>query len=222
MKMSLWIDSHEPRKIKELFKKYGIPNEDVEIKIEKLEYADYVFGSEGNYVGIERKTLNDLINSLYAKGKFNMPRLWQQLWALKEHYRHPLLIIEGDLSYLTFRPKRIQEAIWGLLATLILKFGSVVVLSNVGQTRRLICSIYKQLDKKGKSLPIITEKSLKPKEIRKLMLQTISGIGAELSKRILDKYSDFSELRKLKPKELSSEIKGLSLQKASIILEAIS
>jgi len=220
--MSLWIDSHEPKKIKELFQRYGIPGEQVEINIQALPYADYVFGIGDNYVGIERKTLNDLINSLYAKGKFNMPRLWQQLWALKEHYRHPLLIIEGDLSYLTFRPKRIQDAIWGLLATLILKFGSVVVLSNVGQTRKLICSIYKQLEKKGRSLPVITEKSLKPKEIRRLMLQTISGIGAELSKRILDKYCDFSELRKLKAKELSSEIKGLSLGKARIILEAIS
>ena len=61
----------------------------VRVSIERLEVGDYVVGDT---YGIERKTADDLVDSIIDK------RLFEQAKLLREAYEKPLIIIEGDLE----------------------------------------------------------------------------------------------------------------------------
>ncbi len=84
------VDNRESKEIiKELIK------EEIEVERKQLETADYILqtkniNNEIQNVGIERKTINDLLNSIIDK------RLINQLIILKENFDIPLLIIEGE------------------------------------------------------------------------------------------------------------------------------
>src|SRR5687768_5687083 len=59
----------------------------VHVEIAQLPVADFLLGGG---VAVERKTARDLISSIIDR------RLFEQAGHLREHYSHPVLILEGD------------------------------------------------------------------------------------------------------------------------------
>jgi len=93
----IFIDSRE-NSIIEYFKQY-----DCEIQKKMLLYGDFLVSDR---VCIEKKTVNDFIQSITDK------RLFQQLKLLKENFEKPILIIEGESSlYGTLQPNIIRGAL---------------------------------------------------------------------------------------------------------------
>jgi ERCC4-type nuclease len=77
-----FVDSNEPRQMRELLIANGWQQE-------RLNSGDYsFFSATGQSIGIERKTVSDLISSLQG-------RLPNQFFNLIEDYEIPILLIEG-------------------------------------------------------------------------------------------------------------------------------
>jgi ERCC4-type nuclease len=93
----IFIDSREDSII-EYFRQY-----DCEIQKKMLLYGDFLVSDR---VCIEKKTVNDFIQSITDK------RLFQQLKLLKENFEKPILIIEGEDSlYGVLQPNIIRGAL---------------------------------------------------------------------------------------------------------------
>src|SRR3989344_1882451 len=114
--MPIIILDHRENKIikKELIK------EGIEIEEKQLVSADFIIRTkdiEGKIqtVGIERKTLQDLLNSIVDK------RLINQLISLKENFDLPLLIIEGDENIYELRNFH-PNSIRGMIASIAIDF----------------------------------------------------------------------------------------------------
>jgi DNA excision repair protein ERCC-4 len=70
------------------------------IDFAQLKVGDYVVSPE---TAIERKTIHDLLNSIYDG------RLFIQCSQLNEHYRKPILIVEGNIIDFLDTPEEQQE-----------------------------------------------------------------------------------------------------------------
>jgi len=105
----IFIDSRE-NSIIEYFKQY-----DCVIQKKMLLYGDFLVSDR---VCIEKKTVNDFIQSITDK------RLFQQLKLLKENFEKPILIIEGENSlYGTLQPNIIRGALSSITVDLRITFG---------------------------------------------------------------------------------------------------
>jgi ERCC4-type nuclease len=85
-------------------RKSGIPDllrrAGATIDFAQLKVGDYVISPE---TAIERKTIQDLLNSIYDG------RLFIQCSQLNEHYIKPVLIIEGNLAEFLYTPEKQQD-----------------------------------------------------------------------------------------------------------------
>ena len=70
------------------------------IDFAQLKVGDYVVSPE---TAIERKTIQDLLNSIYDG------RLFIQCSQLNEHYMKPVLIVEGNIVDILYTPEKQQE-----------------------------------------------------------------------------------------------------------------
>lgn len=81
---TIFIDSRESDKeIRGLFNNQN----DFEVKIEKLDRGDIIFGDN---IAIERKSVNDFISSISS------PTFFEKLFDLKNHYKQTYLWVDGD------------------------------------------------------------------------------------------------------------------------------
>ena len=84
-KLRIVVDEREKKSgIPDLLKGIGI-----NLEIKTLPIGDYIVAPE---IIVERKTISDLISSIFDG------RLFDQCNRLKEHYKFPILLIEGDTS----------------------------------------------------------------------------------------------------------------------------
>jgi len=98
-----------------------VKNHRIEYKVQKLDVGDLVLPNE--YV-VERKSIRDFLNSLTGT-KEGRARLLEQMRALSETYKNPVLLIEGGLSvrldandkavYVPIRKKKIRNRIYAVI-----------------------------------------------------------------------------------------------------------
>jgi len=210
--IKLLVDHREDKSlIKELSKKHNI-------EIKQLITADYIIqgkDTEGNElnIGIERKTLNDFLNSIIDK------RIIQQLIYLKENFTIPLLIIEGTQNIYTIRNFH-PNAIRGMLASIAIDYQIPILQTrNFRDTAALISTIASRLEKPKKLFPLL--KKRKPftlKEQQELIIESFPGIGPNLAKNLLTKFKSVKKIinsseEKLKKVEKIGQIKAKEIKK---------
>ena len=84
-KLRIVVDEREKKSgIPDFLKKTGI-----NLEIKTLQVGDYIVAPE---TVVERKTISDLASSIFDG------RLFDQCNRLKEHYKFPILLIEGDID----------------------------------------------------------------------------------------------------------------------------
>jgi Fanconi anemia group M protein len=181
---------------KELIKK------DIEVFEKQLIAADYIIktknlNNEILTVGIERKTINDFLNSIIDK------RIIPQLMSLKKHFDRSVLIIEGiDNIYeiRNFHP----NAIRGMFASIAIDFQVPILYTrNHRDTANLISVIAKRLEK-PRSLPSLLKKR-KPQSIKQqqeYIIESLPGIGPTLSKNLLKKLKSIKKIINAKEEQL--------------------
>ena len=150
-----------------------------------IESGDIVFGIDNDMIGIERKTVSDLVNSVVGENR----HFWTQLEVLKATYKTPLVIIEGRID---FKDKLISGILFSLLLGWKIPYINTY---NVYDTAEAISRMFTRYgENKAKGYPpVAVKKEVSPAKIRHTMLQCCRGIGPATATKIL-KSIDYREL----------------------------
>jgi ERCC4-type nuclease len=169
-------DIHEPEKYKKIAS-----------KTENLEVVDFLVVGEFGKFAVERKTVDDLINSR------NDGRLWKQLEALakfREEGYVSILAVVGNWGKL-FKMKRITLNEFFGLQTAVAKYN--VFLFNFYNERFFLAYMRYLNDRVGRPSKKTTLNVPKPRERtieeeRRDMLAMINGVGVKTAEELLEEF----------------------------------
>ncbi len=211
--MQIIVDHRENSNIiKELIK------ENITIEKKQLDIADFIIQTKNldnkiQNVGIERKTIQDLLNSIIDK------RLISQLMLLKENFDVPLLIIEGDENIYKIRDFH-PNSIRGIISTIAIDFQIPIIhTKNQRDTAKYLALIAKRLEKPRRPLSLVPKKRLLTlKEQQLYLIESLPGIGPTISKSLLKKFKSIRNIVNAREKELQKvdkigKIKAKNLKK---------
>jgi DNA excision repair protein ERCC-4 len=165
------------------------------IDFAQLKVGDYIVSPE---TAIERKTVHDLISSIYDG------RLFVQCSELSQHYSKPVVIIEGNIVDLLDFPteignddqlKILEERIplaYDALAVIALDFRIPIIHTPCAEytSQLLVILVNKSLQEGRSSGPLLKRiKKNNPIYIQQLsILSSLPGIGDKLAVRMLEKF----------------------------------
>lgn len=165
------------------------------IDFAQLKVGDYIVSPE---TAIERKTIRDLVSSIYDG------RLFVQCSELAQHYSRPVVIIEGNIVDLLDFPtdiddndqlKILEERIplaYDALAVIALEFRIPIIHTPCAEytSQLLVVLVNKSLQEGRSSGPLLRRiKKSNPIYIQQLsILSSLPGIGDKLAVRMLEKF----------------------------------
>ena len=176
MALEIVVDKREPDIIVALLMELGM---DVETRT--ITPGDYIVSSE---CGIERKTVNDFMNSVFSG------RVFEQVYRLREAYGKPILILEGEVEEeLTKRNN--PRSFWGALLKLQSDMG-IPVLSTptLLNTANLLYTLVNRIQRKKQDRISIQHKPrlITKKELQVYIVASLPSIGGELAERLLKHF----------------------------------
>ncbi len=153
----------------------------VDVVVRNLEVADYVLSER---VGVERKTVDDFLNSLVGK-----ERLFSQLVNLKRSYQRPVMIIEGENIY--GRRRVNPSSVRGAIATIAVDFGIPVIFTkNEDETADFLVSIARreqEIKKRDVSLHADKTKRSHQEELE-YVVSAIPEVGPVIARNLLEHF----------------------------------
>ena len=164
-------------------KKSGIPNLlksiGLNIEMKTLPIGDYIVAPE---TIVERKSIRDLMASVFDG------RLFDQCSRLKEHFEHPIVLMEGNVDEI----EEITEnplIFYGAISTVVLDFKiPVIPTPSAAHTAKLLVSMCSRKDTpKGPFLKKIKKSSDLQKQ-QLSVLCSLPGIGEKFAVRMLEKF----------------------------------
>ncbi len=175
----------------------------IEVIEKQLSYADFIIETKdlnNNIitVGIEKKTINDFLNSIIDK------RLINQIINLKKNFDIPLLVIEGTENIYELRNFH-PNSIRGMMASIAIDFQTPILHTrNHRDTANLLAIIAKRLEK-PRSLPSLLKKRKQPtiKEQQEFLIESLPGIGPQISKNLLKNFGTIKSLVNASEEELT-------------------
>jgi ERCC4-type nuclease len=169
--MPIYIDSRGEgeAEIAKFLLKFHVP-----VEIRHIDSGDYVF----NDIAIERKEVNDLLNSVYGDNR----HFWEQLKTMKETYKKCIVLIEGQFPMEDKQCSGIFYAIVG--------GWNIPVIFTASRRESALC-ISKLFDRYGSGSqnrlpPAVVKKEMSNKNIKWAMVQCVQGIGGSLASKIID------------------------------------
>jgi DNA excision repair protein ERCC-4 len=194
--------------IDERERKSGIPDllraVGVNIELKNLPIGDYIVAPE---TIVERKSIQDFISSVFDG------RLFDQCNRLKEHFEHPVILMEGNVDQieeLTENPL----VFYGAISSIVLDFKIPIIPtpSASHSAKLLIAMCTRQENKKGPFL----KKIKKSDDLQKQQLSilcSLPGVGEKLATRMLERFGSPTNTLKASYTELS-KIKGMGESRA--------
>ncbi|PIN88632.1 hypothetical protein COU61_04120 [Candidatus Pacearchaeota archaeon CG10_big_fil_rev_8_21_14_0_10_35_13] len=163
------------------------------VDFRQLMVGDFIVGD----IIIERKTLPDLISSLYSK------RLLKQLFVLKGVNRKFLLLEGFPNKNSDINPNVLR----GLLLSIILDYNIPIIFSrDSDDSSKFLFSLIKQQKNPKKSISLREGFSLNDKERLSFILEGFPNIGPVTSKKLLNHYKTLNKIFNSSLEELSSVI----------------
>jgi DNA excision repair protein ERCC-4 len=181
-------------------KKSGIPellrSVGINLEIKTLPIGDYIVAPE---TVVERKSLSDLVSSIFDG------RLFDQCNRLKEHFAHPVILVEGNVDEI----EQIVEnplVFYGALSAIAIDFKiPIVPTPSATHTAKLLVSMCSRKEiSKGPFLKKI-KKSDNLQRQQLSVLCSLPGVGEKLATRMLERFGSpartlnatFAELAKV-------------------------
>jgi len=170
----------------------------MDVKVKSLPTADIIVS---NKIGIERKTIQDFVNSIIDK------RIFTQLKDLKNNFENPIIILEGKEDIYSVRNIH-PNAIRGMLATIVSSFNIPIINTKDSQDTAEFIKILANREQSNNEKEFAINFSKKPmttKEQQEFIIESLPGIGPSLSKSLLRKFkkvkniinADINELKKV-------------------------
>jgi len=169
------VDEREKKSgIPDLLKSIGL-----NIEMKTLPIGDYIVAPE---TIVERKSIRDLMASVFDG------RLFDQCSRLKEHFEHPIILMEGNVDEI----EEITEnplIFYGALSTVAIDFKiPVIPTPSAAHTAKLLVSMCSRKDTpKGPYLKKIKKSSDLEKQ-QLSVLCSLPGIGEKFAVRMLTKF----------------------------------
>ena len=164
-------------------KKSGIPDllksVGMNLEMKTLPIGDYIVAPE---TVVERKSIRDLMSSVFDG------RLFDQCSRLKEHFEHPIVLMEGNVDEI----EEITEnplIFYGAISTVILDFKiPIIPTPSAAHTAKLLVSMCSRKDSpKGPYLKKIKKSSDLEKQ-QLSILCSLPGVGEKFAIRMLTKF----------------------------------
>lgn len=154
----------------------------VNVRIKSMAAGDYQISDD---IAIERKTAKDFIDSIVDK------RLYKQAKLMKEEFKKPILILEGDDIYSGFLS---PDAIRGSIASIAIDFGiSIIPTRNPEDTAAMIKRIaIREQNQNNNPIQIRTER--KPTELweqQLFIIESLPNVGPVTAKNYLKNFQQF-------------------------------
>ena len=194
-KYIIYVDTHEPESI---FKKLQEFDE-IEPIQRTLDAGDYYIPAGKYSLLIERKTVNDYINSVFDT------RLWEELEKIKDAQTNneskliPMLLVEGDWHFIMKYGKKNEKAavgsVYASLLSTIASWGVHVVSSpSMSWTPYVLASFTKWLGRPRRAEPpVYKPKALSLDEMSIRVLCSLPHISVERAKKILKHYGTLKD-----------------------------
>jgi ERCC4-related helicase len=189
-----------------------LTQKDIIVEPQQLDVGDYIISSR---IGVERKTVDDFLNSL-IEGK-----LFVQMKNLRATYSRPLLLIEGE-GLLTKRNIS-HNAIFGSFGAIIVDFGIPIITTHTPQETSDFLSIIAQREQKegDRAIAIRGEKTAHTiAEQQQFLVEGLPNISAVLAKRLLQHFGSIRSLANASEKDLC-QVNGIGKNIATDILKIL-
>ncbi len=196
-------------------KKSGIPDllkaVGINLEIKTLPVGDYIVAPE---TVVERKSISDLVSSIFDG------RLFDQCDRLREHFAHPVILMEGNVDEL----EQIVEnpfVFYGALSSIAIDFKiPIVPTPSAAHTAKLLVSMCSRKEiTKGPYLKKI-KKSNNLQRQQLSVLCSLPGIGEKLATRMLEKFGTPARMLNASLAELA-KVEGLGEARAKKIKQML-
>ena len=191
-----------------------------DVEIRQLAIADFVLEiktetGEIQTIGIERKTVDDFLDSIIDK------RLVNQLILLKQNFNMPLLILEGTDDIYTLRNFH-PNSIRGMMASIALEFQvPMVTTRSIKDTAKMLKVIASKFEKSKKPISLLTKrKPLTTKELQEYIIESLPGVGPTIAKNLLKEFKTIKVIFNATEEELM-KIEKIGKLKAKEIRKVI-
>jgi DNA excision repair protein ERCC-4 len=201
------VDERERKSgIPDLLKSIGM-----NIEMKTLPIGDYIVAPE---TIVERKSIRDLMASVFDG------RLFDQCSRLKEHFEHPVVLMEGnvdEIEEITENPM----IFYGALSTVVLDFKiPVIPTPSAAHTAKLLVSMCSRKDApQGPYLKKIKKSSDLGKQ-QLSVLCSLPGIGEKFAVRLLTKFGTPLKVFSATTAELA-KVEGLGEARAKKIKKTL-
>lgn len=184
---------------------------EMDVKVRPMAVGDYQVSDD---VAIERKTAKDFVDSIMDK------RLFKQATDLREEFKNPLIILEGDDFYNGFIN---PNAVRGSIASIALDFGiSIIPTRNAQDTAAMIKRIAIR-EQTGDKPHIQTRTDKKPVnmwEQQLFIVESLPNIGPVNAKKLLEHFGTVSKVINASENELM-EVEGIGKKTAKNIRKVV-
>ena len=196
-------------------KKSGIPDllraVGINLEIKTLPIGDYIVAPE---TIVERKSVSDLISSIFDG------RLFDQCNRLKEHFAHPVILMEGNVEEI----EQIVEnplVFYGAMSAVAIDFKiPIIPTPNATHTAKMLVSMCSRKESlRGPFLKKI-KKSDDLSRQQLSVLCSLPGIGEKLASRMLAKFGSPSKTLNASLADLA-KIEGLGEARAKKIKQML-
>jgi DNA excision repair protein ERCC-4 len=201
------VDEREKKSgIPDLLKSIGL-----NIEMKTLPIGDYIVAPE---TIVERKSIRDLMASVFDG------RLFDQCSRLKEHFEHPIILMEGNVDEI----EEITEnplIFYGALSTVAIDFKiPIIPTPSAAHTAKLLVSMCSRKDTpKGPYLKKIKKSSDLEKQ-QLSVLCSLPGIGEKFAVRMLTKFGTPLKVFSATTAELA-KVEGLGEARAKKIKKTL-
>lgn len=220
---TLIIDTREPEWLRRAVKEAALKEPQLMVIEEDVQYGDYIFVYEGYTVGVERKSIRDLLNTV------STDRFRPQMAGILTSYTAPFLLIEGgiaeskdgnvitDGSESRFR----ASSLHGLLLFVQEQRIRLLLSPSERVTPQRLMTLYNHfLDPNHKDLSndrlgVLHYKAVPGME----MLMGIPGVGWKSSKLLMEHFGSVSEVCNATTDQLE-KVKGVGRKTAQEIYKA--
>ena len=187
--------------------------ENIQVNLERLEYADYVLSSR---CGVEIKTVSDFVDSIIDG------RLLEQIKNMKNNFERPVIVIEGSEDIYSVRNVH-HNSILGMMATIAVSYGiPIIQTKNFKETASLL-QIIARREQAETSKDFNVHADRKPttlKEQQEYFVSSLPGINLTLSKPLLKHFKTIKNIVNASAEELQ-KVEKIGPAKAKQIKEVV-
>jgi Fanconi anemia group M protein len=184
----------------------------VEVEVHQLGVGDFILS---NRVGVERKTVDDFLQSIVDK------RLFDQAKQLSETFERPVLILEGRSLY--SRRRIHPNAIRGALAAIAVEFNIPILPTRDEEETALVLVAIARREQMGEAREVAIRggpKGLTLPEQQRFVVEGLPGVSAVLAKRLLEHFGTTERVMCASEDELQ-QVHGIGLEKARKIRQVL-